>query len=69
MEYDNWAKVVKDSRWSYKGLLPYMRMSERFTGPEADPKQHGLSGSIKITSVSANNPERRYPLRGPIREA
>ena len=46
MDYDHWAKVAGDRRWSYKGLLPYMRMSERFTDPKADPEQHGLNGPI-----------------------
>jgi len=68
-DYDSWANVVGDARWSYKGLLPYMRKSEGFTDSTADPEQHGLHGPMHVTSVSASDPERRYPLREPIRNA
>ena len=46
-----------------------MRKSKGFTDSTADPEQHGLRGPMQITSVSASDPERRYPLREPIRNA
>jgi choline dehydrogenase-like flavoprotein len=46
-----------------------MRRSERFNKAIADPQQHGLNGPIKVTSVSASDPKRRYPLRETIRKA
>jgi choline dehydrogenase-like flavoprotein len=68
-DYDAWAQIVDDERWSYNGLLPYMRRSERFSPTEADPQQHGLDGPMKVTSVSASDPKRRYPLREAIQKA
>ncbi|KAL2216849.1 putative glucose dehydrogenase [Thermoascus aurantiacus ATCC 26904] len=68
-DYDQWAKVVGDDRWSYKGLLPFFRKSERFFDSKADPEQHGFDGPICVTSVSASDPQRRYPLRDPVRAA
>lgn len=68
-DYDDWARLVGDERWSYNGLLPYFRRSESFFDAEADPRHHGFEGPVKITSVSASDPGRQYPLREPIREA
>ncbi|KAE8371003.1 hypothetical protein BDV26DRAFT_299205 [Aspergillus bertholletiae] len=68
-DYDDWARMVGDQRWSYEGLLPYFRRSESFFDANADPKQHGFDGPIHVTSVSASDPNRKYPLREPIKEA
>ncbi|PIG79514.1 glucose dehydrogenase [Aspergillus arachidicola] len=68
-DYDDWARIVGDQRWSYDGLLPYFRRSESFFDTNADPKQHGFEGPIHVTSVSASDPNRRYPLREPIKDA
>jgi choline dehydrogenase-like flavoprotein len=38
-DYDLWAELVGDDRWSYNGLLPYFRRSEHFHGPMADTNQ------------------------------
>jgi choline dehydrogenase-like flavoprotein len=69
VDYDHWAKVVGDERWSYEGMLPYFRKSERHWDPNADAEQHGFEGPVYTTSVSASDPERRYPLREPLRVA
>lgn len=60
-DYDLWASLVGDSRWSYQGLLPYFRKLEHHFDPSADPEVHGFGGSIKTESVSSTG--RRYPLR------
>lgn len=68
-DYNDWARIVGDKRWSYEGLLSYFRKSESFFDTTADPRQHGFEGPLRITSVSESDPKRRYPLREPIREA
>ena len=68
-DYDEWAKAVEDPRWSYKGMLPFFRNTECFSNPKADPEAHGFSGPIYVTTVSASDPKRRYPLREPVRAA
>jgi choline dehydrogenase-like flavoprotein len=68
-DYDAWARIVGDERWSYNGLLPYLRRSERFSKTEGNPQQHGLGGPMKVTSISASDPKRQYPLRGAIQKA
>lgn len=68
-DYDEWAKAMGDYRWSYEGLLPFFRKSETFFDPKADLKQHGFNGPIHVTSVSASDPQRKYPLREPIKAA
>ncbi|KAL4860843.1 hypothetical protein BDV12DRAFT_208749 [Aspergillus spectabilis] len=68
-DYDQWANKVQDQRWSYKGLLPYFRKSESFFDANADPEQHGFDGPVKVTSVSASDPHRKYPLREPLKDA
>jgi len=64
LDYDQWASDVKDERWSYKGLLPYFKMSEKHFDPTADPAQHGFDGPITTASVSSSG--RKFPLRDTI---
>lgn len=68
-DYDEWARLVADPRWSYKGLLPYFKKSESDCDPKADPHHHGFQGPVRCTRVSQSDPERRYPLREPVRTA
>ncbi|KAL8681146.1 MAG: hypothetical protein Q9186_002739 [Xanthomendoza sp. 1 TL-2023] len=58
-DYDLWATIVDDPRWSYEGLLPYFRRTETHHDPEGgDPRQHGFQGPIHTTAS-----ERTYPLQ------
>jgi choline dehydrogenase-like flavoprotein len=64
LDYDEWAREVNDERWSYKGLLPYFRRSEKHFDVNADPEQHGFDGPIVTASVRASG--REYPLHDKI---
>lgn len=58
-DYDLWAELVGDKRWSYDGMLPYFRKTETHHDPKnADPEQHGFNGPILTTSEA-----RKYPLK------
>ncbi|KAL1594620.1 hypothetical protein SLS60_010381 [Paraconiothyrium brasiliense] len=63
-DYDEWAKDVKDERWSYNGLLPYFKRSEKHFDPNADPTQHGFDGPVVTASVTSSG--RKFPLREPV---
>jgi choline dehydrogenase-like flavoprotein len=63
-DYDEWARVVGDDRWSYDGMLPYFKRTERHFDKNADPHQHGFDGPITTVSVSASG--RKYPLRDAV---
>lgn len=65
-DYDHWSKIVGDSRWSYKGMLPYFRKTETHYDPQGDPTQHGFEGPIHTAGISGSNPNRKYPLREPL---
>ena len=67
MDYDAWANLLGDSRWSYQGLLPYFRKSEQHQDPEVDLKQHGRDGPVPLCSVSSSG--RNYPLRDQLKSA
>ncbi|KAF2026476.1 putative glucose dehydrogenase [Setomelanomma holmii] len=60
-DYDEWARNVKDQRWSYNSLLPYFKRCETHHDPNADPEQHGFDGPVHTTSVTSSG--REYPLR------
>ncbi|KFA51762.1 hypothetical protein S40293_09972 [Stachybotrys chartarum IBT 40293] len=60
-DYDLWGSTVGDDRWSYDGLLPYLRKSEEFWNTTINSQQHGLDGPIFIQSVTST--DRRFPLR------
>ncbi|KAL3455192.1 hypothetical protein BJX64DRAFT_297911 [Aspergillus heterothallicus] len=70
-DYDKWAKTVGDEGWSYAGLLPYFRRAEKWVdavGTE-EGEVHGIAGPIHNVSVSRSSPDRKYPLREPLRRA
>lgn len=48
-----------DERWSYKGLLPYMKKPEHWFDNK-NPEQHGQDGPIHVSSAIATG--RKFPL-------
>ncbi|KAI9662820.1 MAG: hypothetical protein M1821_007866 [Bathelium mastoideum] len=68
-DYDQWAKVVGDKRWSYEGMLPWFRKSERFFNASANPSEHGFNGPIHVVSIQGSDPNRQYPLRDRVHAA
>ncbi|GLB02590.1 hypothetical protein AtubIFM57258_003948 [Aspergillus tubingensis] len=68
-DYNLWAKLVGDSTWSYEGLLPYFRRVETHYDPNVDQAVHGTSGPITNTIVELTSPDRKYPLKEPVRSA
>jgi choline dehydrogenase-like flavoprotein len=63
-DYNSWAELVGDERWSYKGMLPYFRRTEHFHNPQGDPIQHGFDGPIYHAPI-----DRAYPLRKTVHQA
>jgi len=73
-DYDDWAGVVGDERWSYQGLLPWLRKSEKFHHPKETPgsEQYGTDGPMHVFPVSACESEgagRKYLLREHVKDA
>ncbi|EGX93356.1 glucose dehydrogenase, putative [Cordyceps militaris CM01] len=60
-DYDLWAETVGDDRWSYDGLLPYFRETERVANASINPQQHGGDGPVYIQGIIST--ERQFPLR------
>lgn len=51
IDFDEWAELVGDKRWSYKGLLPYFRRVETHYKPREEcdnPEEHGFDGPIHL---------------------
>lgn len=59
LDYDLWGDAVNDSRWSYDGLLPYLRATEHMWNDTLNPDQHGQDGPLNIQSIQSTN--RTYP--------
>ena len=57
VDYDEWAALVGDRRWSYEGLLRYFIKSEHCQRPIVDPRLHGLGGPMKTVYR-----KREFPL-------
>ncbi|KAI2619895.1 choline dehydrogenase [Hypoxylon sp. NC1633] len=69
-DYDEWADVAKDKRWSYEGLKPWFCKTEHFRGTGAEADDHGLDGPMHVTSISASESgERKYPLRENVKQS
>ncbi|KAI0179937.1 putative GMC oxidoreductase [Hypoxylon sp. FL1284] len=60
-DYDLWGKTVGDPRWSYDGLLPFMKKSESFWSDSINRDQHGFDGPAAVQSVTST--KREFPLR------
>lgn len=45
-DFDNWAKLVRDPGWGYKGLLPHFLRHENFVGNTTD----GTTGLLETIS-------------------
>ncbi|KAF4473545.1 alcohol oxidase [Fusarium agapanthi] len=58
-DYDEWAGLVGDDRYSYKGQLPWFKKSELWFD-DTNPEQHGRDGPIRVTCAKASN--RVFPL-------
>ncbi|KAF9878214.1 glucose dehydrogenase [Colletotrichum karsti] len=67
VDYDIWGERVGDERWSYEGLLPYMRKTETLFDNVTTPLAHGHSGPVKIQSPGST--ERVFPLRNAVLES
>ena len=63
VDYEQWAKLSGDDRWTYERMMPYINRSEHHHDPDADPKLHGFDGPIHTVSG------RQYPLRDTVRDA
>lgn len=66
-DYDRWAQLVGDPRWSNAGLLPYFKRTETHHDPQACPQVHGLDGPIHSSTAVTSG--RHYPLTEPTRKA
>lgn len=59
VDYDDWATLVNDNRYSYKGQLPYFKKAEHWFHND-NPEQHGQGGPIHVASAESTN--RTFPL-------
>ncbi|KAL4731918.1 hypothetical protein ACLX1H_000914 [Fusarium chlamydosporum] len=58
-DYDEWASLVGDNRYSYQGQLPWFKKSEHWFD-DSNPNQHGQDGPMRITCAKVSN--RNFPL-------
>ncbi|KAK8113061.1 hypothetical protein PG984_013587 [Apiospora sp. TS-2023a] len=58
-DFDSWADLVQDQRWSYEGQLDYFKKTEKWYNDE-NANQHGHDGKFQIESPVSTN--REYPL-------
>ncbi|KAJ0352818.1 hypothetical protein COL154_003622 [Colletotrichum chrysophilum] len=64
VDYDEWAELVNDSRWSYESQLPYFKRTEEYWTRDVNSEQHGNEGPLKIEVPSVTG--RVYPLRDAV---
>lgn len=66
-DYDQWAEIVGDKRYSYEGMLPYFIRTEEYPNPIGSPEKHGTGGPLYVASISSTG--RHYPLRDKLAQA
>ncbi|KAK1658760.1 hypothetical protein BDP55DRAFT_757593 [Colletotrichum godetiae] len=63
VDYDEWAEIVGDSRWSYDSQLPWMKKAEDWFSTNSTAR-HGNGGPLHVASVTSTG--RSYPLRDDV---
>jgi choline dehydrogenase-like flavoprotein len=63
-DYDAWAEVVGDDRWSYKNMLKYFKKVQKHHDLGGNPDWYGFDGPISTTAGV-----RIYPLRETVYQA
>lgn len=63
-DFDEWADLVNDTRWSYDGQLPHLKDTETFWSNSTNLQEHGHSGPLKIEVPSTTG--RVFPLRDAV---
>ncbi|KAI0881338.1 GMC oxidoreductase [Annulohypoxylon maeteangense] len=58
-DFDSWAEIVDDHRWSYEGQLPYFKKTEKWYKSD-NRDDHGHIGAMHIESPKSTG--RIYPL-------
>lgn len=64
VDFEEWASLANDSRWSYDGLLPYFRSTESFWNNSTNSDQHGYNGPLNVEVPTTTG--RVYPLRDAV---
>ncbi|KAI2467570.1 GMC oxidoreductase [Annulohypoxylon bovei var. microspora] len=65
-DFDSWAEIVNDRRWSYEGQLPYFKKTEKWYSDD-NPDGHGQDGAMHIESPMSTG--RIYPLADIIEQS
>jgi hypothetical protein len=65
-DYDTWAEMVGNKRWSGEGFLPYFWKTECHYDPEVSSKNHSHDELVYTASITSG---RNYPLREPLKAA
>ncbi|RDB27758.1 Pyranose dehydrogenase 1 [Hypsizygus marmoreus] len=63
-DFDRYAKVSGDQGWSWKGILPYFKKSEKWSLPadghnitgQFDPTMHGYKGEVAVSLPGYGTP-------------
>lgn len=63
-DYDAWADLVGDKRWSYHSPLPYFKQVETHYDRSADPEKYGFTGPVSTVAG-----KRTYPLYQVVHDA
>lgn len=63
-DYDAWADLVGDKRWSYHSPLPYFKQVETHYDRNADPEKYGFTGPVSTVAG-----KRTYPLDQVVHDA
>ncbi|PWY73200.1 alcohol oxidase [Aspergillus sclerotioniger CBS 115572] len=59
-DYDQWAELVGNERYSYQRMLPYFIRTEEYHDPNVTTGQHGSDGPLYIATAASTG--RHYPL-------
>ncbi|KAI1383973.1 uncharacterized protein F4822DRAFT_418200 [Hypoxylon trugodes] len=64
IDFDDWAAIVGDQRWSYEGQLPYFKKTEAWYKKS---ESHGSEGKLHIESPISTG--RLYPLADQVEQS
>jgi choline dehydrogenase-like flavoprotein len=69
VDYDRWATLVGDARWSYNQLQPYFPKTESRSAEEDVSRLSAKPFVLYTATPTQSHSLRRYPLSEPVKEA
>jgi choline dehydrogenase len=64
LDFDNWANITGDSRWSFEEVIHFFKKSEDYKGDWDIPEFHGHGGNLKVAPAPYDGLSKEFIAAG-----